>query len=88
MRKRLLILAAGVVLLALGIVAAVFFVANRPPTPGGLESAPTDVEIVTSTVPKPKPIKRPPPPSIVSESPANVYEVPVVGVRNRNPAVK
>ena len=61
MRKRLLILAAGVVLLALGVAVAVFFVANRPPTPGGLETAPTDVEIVTSTVPKPKPIKRPPP---------------------------
>src|SRR6478736_8031481 len=61
MRKRLLILAAGIVLLALGIGVAGYFVANRPPTPGGLETAPTDVEIVTSTVPKPKPIKHPPP---------------------------
>ena len=60
MRKRLLILAVGVVLLALGGAVAVFIVVNRPPTPGGLETAPTDVEIVTSTVPKPKPIKRPP----------------------------
>ena len=61
MRKRLLILAAGVVLLALGGAVAVFIVVNRPPSPGGLETAPTDVEIVTSTIPKPKPIKRPPP---------------------------
>ena len=49
MRKRLLILAVGVVLLALGGAVAVFFVANRPPSPGGLESAPTDVPVVTST---------------------------------------
>ena len=61
MRKRLLILAVGVLLLALGGAVAAFIVANRPPSPGGLESAPTDVQIVTSTVPKPKPIKRPPP---------------------------
>ncbi len=63
MRKRLLILAAGVVLLALAGAVTAYFLANRPPTPGGLETAPTDIEVVTPTVPqpKPKPIKRPPP---------------------------
>ena len=61
MRKRLLIIAVGVVLLALGAAVAAFLITSRPPAPGGLETAPTDVQVVTSTVPKPPPIKRPPP---------------------------
>jgi len=63
MRKRLLIIAAAVLALALGLTVAALVVANRPPAPGGLETAPPDVSVVTPTTAKPEPVKpRPPAP--------------------------
>ena len=69
MRKRLLIIAAAVLALGLGLAVAALIVANRPPAPGGLETAPTDVSVVTPTDPTARSRVKPPPPEAERRSP-------------------